>query len=61
MDKVFDFSNKYTLITGATGKIGQSIIRRLTNTQTRFILLDKDIETMGNKFDKLKSICLMYI
>tara|TARA_B100000614_G_scaffold262652_1_gene297393 strand:- start:3262 stop:4053 length:792 start_codon:yes stop_codon:yes gene_type:complete len=54
MDKVFDFSNKYTLITGATGKIGQSIIHRLISSQTKLILLDKDIETMENKFDKTK-------
>ena len=42
----FNFTDTFTLITGATGKIGQSIIKTLASTNTKLILLDKDILAM---------------
>ena len=48
------FKNKNTLITGATGKIGEEISKSFANLESNLILIDKNISKLRNLKKKLQ-------
>ncbi len=48
------FKNKNTLITGATGKIGEEISKSFANLESNLILIDKNISKLRNLKKKIQ-------
>ena len=55
MENRFDFTDKVSLITGATGNIGRCITDNIFRTKSEIILLDKDIKKLQDLASKYET------